>query len=164
MADVIRKKLPLKVHVHRADDICTALRIAEEFDVRITLDHCTEGHLLLDLLKQKNVPVLLGPHLSNRSKPELKNKTEKIHKLMAEASIPFALITDHPEQPIQTLYLSASLVHHDGIDAKTALSAITKNAAKSAFLDDRIGSLAVGKDADIVIHRGALFSLDATAN
>lgn len=161
LAEVIRKKLPLKVHVHRADDICTALRIAEEFDVRITLDHCTEGHLLLDLIKQKNVPILLGPALSNRSKPELKNKTDKMHKLMADAGIPFALITDHPEQPIQTLYLSAALVHRDGVDAKTALAAITKNAAKSAFLDDRIGSLAVGKDADIVIHRGALFSLDS---
>lgn len=161
LAQVIRRELPLKVHVHRADDICTAIRIAEEFNIRITLEHCTEGHLLLPLLAQKKLPVLLGPAISNRSKPELKNKTAKIHKALADAGIPFALITDHPEQPIQTLYLTAALVHREGVEGRTALEAITINAAKAADLADRVGSLAPGKDADIVLHRGELFTLDA---
>ncbi|MBE7022371.1 MAG: amidohydrolase [Ruminococcaceae bacterium] len=161
LAQVIRRELPLKVHVHRADDICTAIRIAEEFNICITLEHCTEGHLLLPLLAQKKLPILLGPAISNRSKPELKNKTSKIHKALADAGIPFALITDHPEQPIQTLYLTAALVHQEGVEKRTALESITINAAKAASLADRIGSLAPGKDADIVIHRGELFTLDA---
>jgi len=147
--------------VHRADDICTALRIAEEFDIIITLDHCTEGHFLTDLLAQKQVPILLGPAISNRSKPELRHKTSAIHVDMDKAGIPFAIITDHPEQPIHTLYLTAILIHRDGVSKQTALRSITINAAKSVGLCDRIGSLAPGKDADIVIHEGELLTLDA---
>ncbi len=161
LADVIRKKLPLKIHAHRADDICTAIRIAEEFDIQITLEHCTEGHLIAPLLKEKNIPVMLGPTLGGRTKPELRNMSFDIYPAFEEAGIPFAIITDHPEIPLSRLYLCASLAHQSGVSPSTALKAITINAAKNTGLDNRIGSLSPGKDADIVIHSGSLFSLDA---
>ena len=161
MADVIRKKLPLKVHAHRADDICTAIRIAEEFDICLTLEHCTEGHLIAPLLAEKKLPVMLGPALDCRTKPELKNKSYEVYCLMEEAGVPFAIITDHNVMPISELYLLASLVHKNGVSAMATLRGITINAAKNTGIDDRVGSLASGKDADIVIVSGELFSLNA---
>ena len=161
LADVIRKKLPLKVHAHRADDICTAIRIAEEFDINITLEHCTEGHLIAPLLKEKNLPIMLGPTLGGRTKPELRNMSFETYSVLEKAGIPFAIITDHPEIPLNRLYLCAALAYQSGISAETALSAITANAAKNVGIFDRVGSLEPGKDADIVIHSGTLLSLDA---
>ncbi len=161
LADVIRKKLPLKVHAHRADDICTAIRIAEEFDINITLEHCTEGHLIAPLLKEKNLPIMLGPTLGGRTKPELRNMSFETYSVFEKEGIPFAIITDHPEIPLNRLYLCAALAYQSGISAETALSAITANAAKNVGIFDRVGSIEPGKDADIVIHSGALLSLDA---
>ncbi|MBE7036686.1 MAG: amidohydrolase [Ruminococcaceae bacterium] len=161
LSEVMRGNLLLKVHIHRADDIATAIRIAEEFGIKITLEHCTEGHLILPLLQEKNLPVILGPTFGSRSKPELKNMSFAIYKEFEKAGIPFAIMTDHPEIPINQLYLCAALAHQSGIKKETALAAITINAAKHVGLENRIGSLAPGKDADIVIHRGELFSLDS---
>ncbi len=159
LAPVIRKKMPLKIHVHRADDICTAIRIAEEFDIHITLEHCTEGHLIAPLLAEKKIPVMLGPTLGGRTKPELKNMSFDIYRVFEEAGIPFAIITDHPEIPLNRLYLCAALAHQSGVSTETALAAITINAAKNVGLSHRIGSIAPGKDADIVILSGSLLSL-----
>ncbi len=161
LAPVVRGELPLKVHVHRADDIATAIRIADEFNIKITLEHCTEGHLITPLLKEKNLPIMLGPTLGGRTKPELKNLSFEIYKVFEENSIPFALITDHPEIPISRLYLCAALAHQSGIKKETALAAITINAAKNIGLAEKIGSLESGKDADVVLLSGELFSLES---
>ncbi len=161
LAQVIRGELPLKIHVHRADDIGTAIRIGEEFQIAITLEHCTEGHLILPLLAEKKLPIMLGPTLGGRTKPELRNLSFAIYKAFEDAGIPFAIITDHPEIPLNRLYLCAALACQSGLSPMNALAAITIQAAKNVGLHNRVGSLAVGKDADIVIHSGALFSLDA---
>ena len=158
---VIKKEIPLKVHAHRADDILTAIRIAEEFDIKITLDHCTEGHLIADILKEKNYPVILGPTFGTKSKPELKNLTFDIYPYMSKKGIRYAIVTDHPEIPIEELPLCAMLAVRAGITKREALAAITINAAKNTGLDSRIGSLDAGKDADFIILSGDILSLDS---
>ncbi len=161
LAKVIRGELPLKIHAHRADDICTAIRIADEFNIKFTLEHCTEGHLIAPLLAEKKCPIMLGPTLGGRTKPELKNMSFEIYKALEDAGIPFAIITDHPEIPLNRLYLCAALAHQSGLSQHAALAAITINPAKNLGLDNRLGSLTPGKDADVVIHDGPLFSMDA---
>lgn len=156
---VINKEIPLKAHAHRADDIFTALRIAKEFDVDITLDHCTEGHLIADELAREGKYVINGPHLTERSKFELKNKTFKTPAVLWKAGIKFSITTDHPVIPIQYLPICAGLAARDGLGEMEALKAITINAAEILGLKDRIGSLEKGKDADIVIMDGHPFEL-----
>lgn len=151
---VLKKEIPLKAHAHRADDIFTALRIAKEFDVRITLDHCTEGHLIADELKKENVKAIVGPSFGSRSKFELTNKTFDTPKALYDAGIPFAIMTDHPVIPCQYLPLCAALSHKAGLPAMEALKAITIRAAEILELSDRLGSLEPGKDADIAIYQG----------
>jgi len=151
----------MKVHAHRADDICTAIRIAEEFNIRITLEHCTEGHLIYDIIKRKNIPVMLGPTLSSKSKLELKNLSFDIYKCFEKEGIDFAIITDHPEITIDNLYLCASLAVRSGLSKETAMRAITINAALATDISERVGSIKKGKDADFVIVSGELFSLDS---
>lgn len=158
---VLKREIPLKVHAHRADDICTAIRIAEEFNIRITLEHCTEGYLIADIIKKKNIPVMLGPTLTSKSKLELKNLSFDIYKCFEKEGIDFAIITDHPEITIDNLYLCASLAVKNGLSKKTALKAITINAAKNTEIDERVGSIKAGKDADLVVLEGELFSLDS---
>jgi imidazolonepropionase-like amidohydrolase len=148
---VLKREIPLKAHAHRADDIFTALRIAKEFSVDITIDHCTEGHLIADLLKEENVPVIVGPSLSERSKVELKNLTFKTPGVLAEAGLRVAIMTDHPVVPIQYLSLCAALAVREGMKEYDALKAITINPAINTGISDRVGSIKVGKDADIVI-------------
>ncbi len=164
MADVIRRRLPLEVHAHRADDICTAIRIAEEFDIRLILVHCTEGHLIAPLLAEKQLPLMLGPAMDCRTKPELKNKSYEVYCAMEEAGVPFAIISDHNVMPMSELYLLASLIHKYGVSRDAALRGITINAAKSIGIDDRVGSLAPGKDADIVIQSGELLTIGASVD
>lgn len=156
---VINREIPLKAHAHRADDIFTALRIAKEFDVDITLDHCTEGHLIADQLAREGRYVINGPHLTERSKHELKNKTFKTPAELSRAGIKFSITTDHPVIPIQYLPVCAGLAARDGLDELEALKAITINAAEILGLKDRLGSLEKGKDADIVIFDGHPFEL-----
>lgn len=158
---VIKKEIPLKVHAHRADDILTAIRIAEEFDINITLDHCTEGHLISDILKEKNYPVILGPTLGTKSKPELKNLSFNIYPAMSAAGISFSICTDHPEIPIEQLPLCAMLAEKSGISKKEALRAITINAAENVGIADRVGSLKEGKDADFIIVSGEPLTMNS---
>lgn len=151
---VLKKEIPLKAHAHRADDIFTALRIAKEFDVDITLDHCTEGHLIADELAKEGKPALVGPTFGNRSKYELKNKSFDTPRILVEAGVKVAIITDSPVIPLQHLGLCAGLAHNAGLDEIEALKAITINPAEIVGLADRIGSIEVGKDADIAIFDG----------
>ncbi len=151
---VLKREIPLKAHAHRADDIFTALRIAKEFNVRITLDHCTEGHLIAKELAGDNVKAIVGPSFGSRSKFELTNKTFDTPKALYEAGIPFAIMTDHPVIPCQYLPLCAALSHRAGLPAMEALKAITIRAAEILELDDRMGSLETGKDANIAIYEG----------
>jgi imidazolonepropionase-like amidohydrolase len=151
---VIKGELVVKAHVHRTDDIFTAIRIAKEFNLDMTLDHCTEGWLAADILKDCGYNIILGPILTDRSKIELKNQTVKAPGILSKAGIDVAIMTDHPCVPIQHLMLSASLAAREGMAPEDALKAITINAAKCVKLDNRIGSLEIGKDADMVLYTG----------
>jgi imidazolonepropionase-like amidohydrolase len=160
MAKVIRKEIPLKAHAHRADDILTALRIAKEFDINITLDHCTEGHLIIDYLKEGiQKGIILGPALSNRSKVELQNLTFETPGILSKAGLKVAIMTDHPVIPLQYLPVCAGIAAREGMDEEEALKAITINAAEILGIEDKVGSLEIGKDADIVIYSGHPFDL-----
>lgn len=156
---VLRRELPLKIHAHRADDILTALRIAREFNVRITLDHCTEGYMIPELLKEgiaaTGAGVIIGPLLCDRSKIELRNLSFKAPKTLFENGIEFAMMTDHPVIPEQYLPICAGIAAREGLPEYEALKSITINAAKITGLDDRIGSLEAGKDADIAVFTGS---------
>ena len=151
---VLKREIPLKAHAHRCDDIMTALRIAKEFDVRITIEHCTEGHLIVDELKNAGVPVAVGPTLTNASKLELLNKSWTTPGILAAAGIPVSIITDAPVIPQQYLPLCAGLAVKAGMDPFMALQAITINPARHIGVDDRVGSLEAGKDADVVLTDG----------
>lgn len=158
---VLSGELPLKVHAHRADDMFTALRIQKEFGIKLTLDHCTEGHLIADELAKEQVPVMVGPSLCDRSKPELKNLTFKTPGILAKKGLSVALITDHPVTPIQFLPVCAALAAREGLGNEEALRAITMNPAKNLGLSERVGSLRVGKDADVLVFDRYPLSFDA---
>ena len=151
---VINKEIPLKAHCHRADDILTAIRIAKEFDVELTLDHCSEGHLIPEHVKKSGRPAIIGPTLTARSKIEVKNKTFKTPKALHDNGVKIAIMTDHPVIPIEYLPLCAGFAVKEGLEMKEALKAITINSAEILGIDDKVGSLEVGKDADIVISDG----------
>ncbi len=151
---VLKREIPLKAHAHRNDDIMTAIRIAKEFDLRITIEHCTEGHLIADELKAAGVPVAVGPTLTNASKLELLNKSWTTPGILAAAGIPVSIITDAPVIPQQYLPLCAGLAVKAGMDPFMALQAITINPARHIGVDDRVGSLEAGKDADVVLTDG----------
>ncbi len=148
---VFEKKIPLKAHVHRADDILSAIRIAKEFDLDMTLDHCSEGHLIVEEIKKSGFPAIVGPDLSSRNKIEVQNMAFKTAGILSKAGILTAVTTDHPVSIIQTLPLCASLAIKEGMEMEDALRAITIHAAKICGVDDKIGSLDEGKYADIAI-------------
>ena len=148
---VVRGDLPVHIHAHRADDIATGIRIASEFGLRCVIVHGTEGHLIPELLVRTGVPVISGPALGDRSKPELANMSLEAPALLQRAGVPVAICTDHPEVPIQYLPLCAALAVKGGMDPEEALAAITVNAARIAGLDETLGSLSPGREADIVI-------------
>lgn len=151
---VLRGEIPLHAHAHRADDIFTAVRIAKEFGLKLVLVHCTEGHLIADELKADGYPLLLGPILTDRSKPELRNQSETTPAVLSKNGLETAIITDHPETPEKYLPLCAAMAVKHGMDAAEALRAITVNPAKICGIDERVGSLEPKKDADIVIWDG----------
>jgi len=151
---VLNKKIPLKVHAHRADDILTAIRIAREFDIKITLDHCTEGYMIVDLLKQVSYPIIVGPLISERSKIELRNHNVAAPAILSKAGLKIAIMTDHPVVPIQYLPLSAAIAVREGMDELEALKAISINAAEISGINDKLGSLDIGKDADVTVFDG----------
>lgn len=154
---VLNKEIPLRAHAHRADDIITAIRIAEEFDVDVSIEHCTEGHLIADFLAEKKVPAIIGPTLGTRPKVELMNMTFKTPGILHKAGVKVALTSDHPVFPVQHLTIAAALAHKDGLPEEEALKAITINAAEIIGTADRVGSLEKGKDADIIILSGHPF-------
>ena len=154
MLPVMRKEIPLKSHAHRADDIFTSLRIAKEFDLDITLDHCTEGHLIADELEKEGKGCLVGPTFGAKSKFELKNKCWDTPKTMVEHGLKTAIITDAPVIPLKYLPLCAGLAINAGLDEQEAWKAVTINPAVITGIADRVGSLEVGKDADVVIYNG----------
>ncbi len=154
---VLNGEIPLKAHAHRADDILTAIRIAKEFNLKITLEHCTEGHLIKDILLEEGIPVVIGPSLSDRSKIELRNQSLKTPGILSKAGVKVAIMTDHPVIPLKYLGLCAAMAVKEGMPEEDALKAITINAAEIAGISDRVGSIEAGKDADIVIFSGHPF-------
>ena len=151
MLPVLSGEIPLKCHCHRADDILTAVRIVREFGLRATLDHCTDGALIADELAEEGFPVLIGPSLGHKSKIELANKSFTTPGVLNRAGLTVCIITDAPVIPLQYLPMCAGLAVNSGLDLTEAWKAITINPAKVLGVDDRVGSLEVGKDADIVI-------------
>ncbi|MBQ8133016.1 MAG: amidohydrolase [Clostridia bacterium] len=151
---LFKKEIPAHFHAHRADDIFTALRLSKEFDLNTVIVHATDGHLIYEELKEECIGILSGPILTDRSKPELKNLTPASPGILSKNGIPTAIITDHPETPIQYLPLCAAVAVREGMDESAALKAITINAAKICGIDDRVGSIEKGKDADLVIFAG----------
>lgn len=151
---VLRGKIPLKAHVHRADDILSAIRIAKEFGLKLTLDHCTEGHLIADEIAASGFPVIVGPHLSSRSKLEIQNLSFKTAGVLERAGVKTAIMTDHPVSLIRYLPLCAGLSVKQGLSMEGGLRAITIHAAEICGVSDRVGSLEAGKDADIAVFSG----------
>lgn len=151
MLPVMRGEIPLKCHAHRADDIFTSIRIAKEFNVKLTLDHCTEGRFIADELAAEHYPAVVGPFWGGRSKPELKNKSHTTAGVLHKAGVKVAITTDSPVIAIDKLPLCAGLAAVAGLPYHEAWKAITINPAEILGIEDRVGSLEEGKDADIVI-------------
>jgi imidazolonepropionase-like amidohydrolase len=151
---VLRKQIPWRQHCHRADDIATAIRIADEFGYDLVIDHGTEAHLLADIIAARGIPVIIGPLLTSRSKVELRNRSLANPGRLANAGVTIAITTDHPVVPVNFLAHQAALAVKDGLDQETALRALTINPAMIAGVDDRLGSIEPGKDADLVIWSG----------
>ena len=154
---VVTGRLAAHFHAHRADDIVTAVRISREFGLDCVIVHGTEGHLVADFLAKEGVPVITGPFLLDRCKPELANLTMENTAILARAGVQVAICTDHPETPIALLPFCAAMAARAGMDEEEALAAITINAACIAGVGDRLGSLSPGKDADIVVMDGHPF-------
>ena len=151
---VLKKEIPIKAHVHRADDILTAIRIAGEFDIRMTLDHCSEGHLIAEEVAASGMPAIVGPDFASRNKIEVQNMAFKTAGVLQKAGVLVAITTDHPVTIIGALPLCAGMAVKAGLPMMEGLKAITINPAVICGVDDRMGSLKAGKDADVVIFSG----------
>jgi len=159
---VIEGRLPLKIHAHRADDMLTAIRICNEFNLRFTLDHCTEGYRIAkdiyeEQLTGRLIGVIAGPLISERCKPELAHLSIQNPSILSKQGICTGIMTDHPVLPVQYLPVSVAIATREGMDENKALEAITINAAKLCGVETRVGSLEVGKDADLVVMSGHPF-------
>lgn len=157
---VLNHEIPLKGHAHQANDFFTALRIAKEFGLDITLEHVTEGHLVADILAQEKVPLAVGPSFGHASKFELQNKSWTTPDVLTKAGCRVSIITDAPVTPLHYLPLCAGLAHKAGLSENDALLAITLNPARHLGVDDRVGTLEEGKDADLVITDGSPLSME----
>ena len=151
MIPVLKGEIPLKCHAHRADDILTSIRVAREFGVGITLDHCTDGAVIVEELAEEGLPAFVGPTFGSKSKIELKNKSYKTPGILSRAGVKVSIITDSPVIPQQNLPMCAALAAKAGMDVEEAWKAITINPAESTGIADRVGSLEPGKDGDVVI-------------
>lgn len=151
---VFEKEIPLKAHVHRVDDIFTAIRIAKEFDLRMTLDHCSEGHLIAEELACEKYPAIVGPDFTTRNKIEVQNVAFKTAGILANAGVMVAITTDHPVSLIQSLPLCVGQSVKQGLSLEDGYRAMTINAAKICGTDDRVGTIETGKDADLAIFDG----------
>lgn len=156
---VLNHEIPLKAHAHQANDIFTAIRIAKEFGVGLTLEHVTEGHMIVDELAKENLPLAVGPTFGHASKFELQNKTWETPGILAKAGCHVSIITDAPVTPLHYLPLCAGLAIKAGMDEYDALRAVTINPAEHIGVADRVGSLEEGKDADVVIVDGCPFDV-----
>jgi len=154
LARVLRREIPVRAHAHRADDIITALRIADEFNLDITIEHCTEGHKIVNELSKRNVRATVGPTMTNRSKVELKGRSFATLKALWEGGIEFSITMDHPVLPVNYLPIAAALAVKAGLPREEALKAITLNPAKILRIDDRYGSIEPGKMGDLVLWSG----------
>ncbi|MDI9485536.1 MAG: amidohydrolase [Bacillota bacterium] len=154
LARALKRELPVRAHAHRADDIMTALRIAKEFNLDISIEHCTEGHKITQELKEAGVWAIVGPTLSNRSKVELQELSFNTVRVLWEAGIPVTITMDHPVVPVGYLPTVAGYAVKAGLPYEEALKAITINPAKVLGIDDRYGSLEVGKMADLAVWSG----------
>ncbi len=161
--ELFEGRIPLKAHVHRADDILTAIRIANEFSLGLTLDHCTEGDLIAEEIAQSGFPAIVGPSLASRSKNEVSHSDFKTAGRLKKAGVLVALTTDHPVSRIQYLPLCAALAAKEGMGEAEALRAITINAARICRVDQRLGSLAVDKDADLTVFDGSPLEIASSA-
>lgn len=148
---VLKRDIPMKIHAHRADDICSAIRLKKEFNIDVTIEHCTEGGLVAPVLKREKMDVMLGPTMTDRSKPELRNMSYATYKELSDMGLSVAIITDHPEISIENLPLCAAMALKHGMDKTKALEGITSAAAKNCRIDNICGTLTKGKDADICI-------------
>ncbi|MBM7654771.1 amidohydrolase [Neobacillus cucumis] len=147
----LKREIPVRIHAHRADDIISALRFAEEFQLDLRIEHCTEGHLIANELAGHQLKVSVGPTLTRRSKVELKNKTWKTYQELTNQGLEVSIITDHPYTPIQYLNICASLAVREGLSEQKALEGITILPARNLRIDNRVGSIEEGKDADLVL-------------
>ncbi|WP_027944337.1 amidohydrolase [Amycolatopsis taiwanensis] len=154
LAKVLDGELYWDQHTHRADDIVTAMRLAREFGYKLVVNHGTEGHLIADVLAEQGVPVILGPLFTTRSKVELRNRTLRSAGILHRAGVKVAITTDHPVVPINFLVYQAALAVKEGLEPDAALRALTVNPASMLGLDDRIGALKPGLDADVVVWSG----------
>ena len=154
LGKVLRREIPWRQHAHRADDIVTALRLQAEFGYELIIDHGTEAHVVADLLAERGVPVLIGPLFTTKSKMELRKRSIANPGKLARAGVEISLITDHPVIPISFLAHQTSFAVREGLDRETALRAITINPAKALGVAAEVGSLEVGKRADIVVWGG----------
>lgn len=161
MIPVLEKKVPLKAHAHRADDICTAIRIAKEFDVLLTLEHCTEGHLIADFIKESGYPAVVGPTFGARSKVELQEKSYTTPAVLTEAGVKVAIMTDHHVIPQYALVMCAALAHKGGLEEIDAIKTITSNPAEILGIAHRKGAIKIGLDGDISIWDRHPFDLQA---
>jgi len=154
LSRVLRREIPWRQHCHRADDIATAMRMAREFGYELVIDHGTEAYLLADQIAAASIPVIIGPLFTSRSKVELRNRSLANPGRLAAAGVTIAITTDHPVVPINFLIHQATLAVKEGLDPVTALRAVTITPARIIGVADRLGSLAAGKDADLVIWSG----------
>ncbi len=154
LVKVLQREIPWRQHCHRADDIATALRLADEFGYDLVLDHGTESYLLADVLAEKGVPVLYGPLIVSRSKVEVRDRSLRAPGILDRAGVPVSIITDHPVVPIEYLITQVALAVREGMDRDAGLRAVTLNPAAVLGVDNRVGSLTVGKDADVVLWSG----------
>lgn len=160
---VVKGELNVKAHAHRTDDIFTAIRIAKEFGLKMTLEHCTEGHLIAEELAKEGLAAIVGPSFGSRSKVELKEKTFETAAVLHNAGVKIAIMTDHPVIPVHHLPMCAALAVRAGLSEEAALKAITINPAEILGIADRVGSLEVNKDADIVVFDKHPFDIQAKA-
>lgn len=160
---VLDRKIPWCQHVHRVDDIATALRLADEFGYELVINHGTEAHLLADVIADKQIPVIIGPLFTARSKQELEHRSLRNPGLLAKAGVEIAITTDAPVVPINFLIYQAIVAAKEGLDRETAFRSVTINPAKFLHLDERVGSLEVGKDGDVVVWSGDPMDMNSRA-
>ncbi len=156
---LLNKQVSAHFHCHRADDIFTAIRICKEFDIECVLVHATEGHKIADIIAKENIKAIVGPVICDRSKPEMKNLDTKNAGVLVNEGVQIALCTDHPVIPVQYLFMSGAISIKNGLSQQKALEAITINSARICNIDDRVGSISIGKDADLCIIDGDPFDI-----